>query len=269
MAASGWWNWLGQPPELGPGSAPRLDTDEELRRHVRLLERRRQRCLDTLSDVQRCASTERAAGRTADRLDGASEALAAAVAAFDAGVSREQAAGLALGVARWLDRLPSLVEGLERLDLGACRHRLDRVEVAARDGDELAAELRKHPCGAEPTARRSLTLLEAGHEELARVRIDLLTRSAALLARPEPPRPPQSRAAVETALERGWDWLCRNEARRELRLWADAAGTAPVSIPDPVTIVLPRGRDLGMLPFSLVFSALPRRTPRWPSATSR
>jgi hypothetical protein len=148
--------------------------------------------------------------------------------------------------------LPSLVEGLDRLDLGACRHRLDRVEVAARDGDELAAELRKHPCGVELTARRSLALLEAGHEELARVRVDLLTRSAALLARPEPPRPSQSRAAVETALERGWDWLCRNEARRELRLWADAAGAAPASIPDPVTIVLPRGRDLGMLPFSLV-----------------
>src|SRR5207245_6370765 len=167
---------------------PRLDTDEEVRRHVRLLERRRQRCLDTLTEVQRCAAAERAQersdarGRLADRLDAASEALAAAVAAFDAGIAREQAAGLALRAARWLDRLPSLVEGLERLDLGACRHRLDRVECTARDGEELAAELRKPPCAAEETARRSLALLEAGNEELARLRVDLLARSAALLA---------------------------------------------------------------------------------------
>jgi hypothetical protein len=252
MAASGWWNWLGQPPELGQPDTPRLDADEEVWRQIRLLERRRQRCLETLSEVHRCTAAEQSAGRLTGRLDAASETLSTAIAAFDAGIAREQAAGLALRVARWLDRLPSLVEGLERLDLGACRHRLDRVEGAAGDGEELAAELRQQPCVADLTARRSLSLLEAGHEELSRVRVDLLARSAALLARPEPLRPAHSRAAIEKALERGWDWLCRNEARRELRLWADTVVTAPAAVPDPVTIVLPRGRDLGMLPFSLV-----------------
>jgi hypothetical protein len=252
MAASGWWNWLGQPPELGPASTPRLDADEELRRHVRLLERRRQRCLDTLSDVQRCAAAEHTVGRSAERLEAASHALAAAVATFDAGIVREEAACLALRVTRWLDRLPSLVEGLERLDLSACRQRLDRLSAAERDGEDLATGLQVHPCAAEETARRSLQLLAAGSKELARVRVDLLTRSAALLARPEPAPAPQLSAAVEAALERGRDWLCRNEARRELRLWAEEAGTTAASAADPVTLVLPRGRDLGMLPFSLV-----------------
>jgi hypothetical protein len=244
--------WNGAPGSSPRTSLPRLDTEEQIRRHVRLLERRRHRCLDTLAEIQSCAAIERAAGRPTEGLDAASESLAAAVAAFETGIAREQAAGLALRATRWLDRLPSLVEGLPRLDLGACRHRLDRVESAVRDGEALAAEIREHPCASEPAARRALSLMEAGSKEVARLRVDLLARSAAILARAEPPCTAAPIAAVDTAIERCWDWVCRNEARRELRLWADSSLGAPAVIPEPVTIALPRGRDLGMLPFSLV-----------------
>src|SRR5262249_47315578 len=123
-----------------------LDPQEQIRRQVRLLERRRLRCLNTLAEVERCTAAETVAGRETDRLNASAAPLAAAVAAFDADILREQAAGLALQVTRWLDRLPSLMEGLDRLDLGAVRHRLERLERVAKDGDSLAATLLSQPC---------------------------------------------------------------------------------------------------------------------------
>jgi hypothetical protein len=244
-------------PEAPAPSRPLyLDPQEQIRRQVRLLERRRLRCLDTLAEVERCATVERAAGRPTDRLDVSATALAEAVAAFDAGIRREQAAGLALQVTRWLDRLPSLVEGLERLDLGAYPHRLERLERVAQDGEALAAALLGQPCADEPTARKAFLLLEAGREEVSRLRVDLLAHEAALLARGQPSvHPPivsAPAAEIERALGRGWDWICRTEACRELRNWAQTPPASSLSLPEPVTITLPRGRDLGMLPFSLI-----------------
>jgi hypothetical protein len=246
--------WKEPLPRSTPARPPYLDAQEQVRRHVRLLERRRQRCLETLDEVVRCAAVEREACRTTERLDSAATALSAAVAAFSAGIAREEAAGLALRVTRWMDRLPSLVEGLSRLDLGAYRHRMDRLEDAAREAETLAAELDQHPRAAEETARRARALLDAGREELARLRVELLAYQSALLTRSEAPvhEASPARAEVERAIARCWDWLCRNDARRELDLWAATAPLAPVDLPDPVRLVLPRGRDYSMLPFSLV-----------------
>jgi len=243
-----------EPSHLPLRVPPALDCEEQIRRHARMLGRRRDRCLQTLADVERCAALEREAGRPTERLDAAAAALMAATRAIEAGIAREQASGAALRVTRWMDRLPSLVEGLERLDLGACRHRLERLEAASRDGETLGADLQEHPVAAEPTARQAAALLEAGREEIARLRVDLLARQAALLSRPEPVGGEVRRpwAEVETALARGWDWLCRNEARRELSRWSAEAPVPPLSLAEPVRIALPRGRDMSMLPFSLV-----------------
>jgi hypothetical protein len=63
-----------------------------------------------------------------------------------------------------------------------------------------------------------------------------------------------TRAEVEAALSRSWDWLCRNDARREVTQWVEAEADAetPTALPSPVRIRLPRGRDSSILPFSLV-----------------
>lgn len=267
-----------------PGSARRVlpDPQEQVRWHLRVLQRRRQRCLETLREVQNCAAAERIAGRPSERLEAAIEALSAAVAACDAGILREQAAGMALRVTCWLERLPAVVDGWERLDEAACRRRLELLARLTQDGVALAAELREHPCAGESGARRALALLEAGQQEAARVRIDLLTRRAALLACPEsanlaqlpsglpyppsaftldPPgrspggdRVPRKHAgAAEAALDRCWGWLCRAAARREIRGWGEEAPAAAAALPEPVTIRLPRGRDLGMLPCSVIW----------------
>jgi hypothetical protein len=241
-------------PGPTPSRLPYLDAQEQVRRHLRLLERRRHRCQETLAEVTRCVAIEREAGRSTDRLDSAAAALSAAVAAFDAGIAREEAAGLALRVTRWMDRLPSLVEGLSRLDLGAYRHRMERLETSAREAQALASELDQHPRAAEETARRARALLEAGREELARLRVELLAYQSALLTHPEAPHANASpaRAEVERAIARCWDWLSRNAARRELDLWSTAASPASLELPDPVRLTVPRGRDYSMLPFSLV-----------------
>ncbi len=238
----------------GGSRAPTLDSQEQVRRQVRLLERRRLRCLQTLAEVHACEARERHAGRATGRLETAAEALTAAVAGFDAGIVRELAIGLALRAARWMERLPSLVEGSERLDLGACRFRLERLETAGREADDLAVELGAPPYAAEPAARDARALLDAGRDEIARLRVDLLARQTALLTRVELPgiAPSSVRREFEAALGRGWDWLCRNQARRELNRWEAETVAAPVTLAEPVRIVLPRGRDMSMLPFSLV-----------------
>jgi hypothetical protein len=230
------------------------DPQEKVRRHLRLLEQRRHRCLDALGEVERCGAFERAAGRETERLDTAAAIVAERAAAFDAGIAREQASGLALRVARWIDRLPSLMEGLERLDRSSARRRLKRLEAIRQDGETLAAELREHPCSAEETARRARALLDVGIEEIDRLRVDLLEHYTAQLttaAAPAAERSP-ALAEVESALSRSWDWICHSEARRELGRWVEAARDEPFLAPEPIRIPVPRGRDRSLLPFSLV-----------------
>lgn len=198
--------------------------DEEAARHRRLahLAGQAEQMEQTLRDLRDL----RLGPEESTRAQWAAIELEEALTRTRRAMADQRAALFSLQSLRWLTQIETLLRGLDRADArmspAALADRLSRLPRFRAEGEELLNRIRGDDEAASTSSgAQTVRLIEESLEELATLRVDLLTRQASLLARSGVPDPAYHNP--EPGLSRLKDRISRARAEREVRSWTTHA----------------------------------------------
>jgi hypothetical protein len=193
----------------------RFGSEEEARRSERLreLERRRGQMEATLRDLE----VLRLDRPEAIRAEWAGAELEETLVRVRSEIAHEKGLLLLLQVGSWMGMLEPLLRRKRRLGAAEIRTWVGRLPHIADEGKGLRAAFHRASGVEAPAGQTAQRLLEEALTEIERLRGDLLTEEARLLARTPVPKP--VRPLDLPAIERLSELLSEARARREVRGW--------------------------------------------------